>query len=208
MKVITYATSVQPPIIHLNDTDNFAASHTITIENRSDKPVTYNITHEVGSTARSREFADAYIEYKTLLKDNEGLATVKFSAEEIVIPAEGQATFTATFTEPNDVDPMVLAQYGGAIYVVGDNGESVKVNYIGMCAGYLISLKENADTRAQVSMALSRRLRSGRRSTACLSSTSMRRARRSSPTATSSPIPSSRSPTTTTCGPAASTALT
>lgn len=132
MKVITYETTIQPPIVHLNDTDNFAASHTITVKNRGSKPVTYKISHEAGSTARSREFADAYIEYVTILKDDEGLASVKFSTGELVVPAKGQATFTATFTEPTDIDPMVLAQYGGAIHVVGSNYESLKVNYIGM----------------------------------------------------------------------------
>ncbi|KAF6830582.1 subtilisin-like protease [Colletotrichum plurivorum] len=136
MKVLTYETTIQPPIVNLNDTDHFTASHTITVKNRSDKPVTYRISHEPGVTARSREFADAYIEYVTLLKTDEGIATVKFSTEELVVPAEGSATFTATFTEPNDVDPMVLAQYGGAIYVVGSNDESVKVNYIGTCTSF------------------------------------------------------------------------
>ncbi|KAH6665289.1 peptidase S8/S53 domain-containing protein [Plectosphaerella plurivora] len=132
MKVITYTTTISPPIVHLNDTDNFAASHTITVKNRNDKPVTYKISHEAGSTALSREFADAYIEYDTILKNDQGLASVKFSTEELVVPAKGSATFTATFTEPNDIDPMILAQYGGAINVVGSNDEAIKVNYIGI----------------------------------------------------------------------------
>lgn len=132
MKVISYTTSIQPPIVHLNDTDNFAALHTITIKNRNDKPITYKISHEAGSTAISREFADAYIEYDTMLKNDQGLASVTFSTEELVVPAKGSATFTATFTEPNDIDPMILAQYGGAINVVGSNDEAIKVNYIGV----------------------------------------------------------------------------
>ncbi|KAH6683580.1 peptidase S8/S53 domain-containing protein [Plectosphaerella plurivora] len=131
-KVINYATSAHPPIVHLNDSDHFAASHTITIRNRGSTPVTYNITHVVGSTAMTREFGDAYIELDTKIKTDVGLASVKFSTQEVVVPAKGRATFTATFTEPNDVDPMIMAVYGGSIYIAGSNDESIKIPYMGI----------------------------------------------------------------------------
>jgi Fn3 domain-containing protein len=132
-KVVNYATSAEPPIVHLNDTVHFTASHKITVRNRSDRPVTYKITHKVGSTAMSRPFADAYIEFDTQIRSDVGLASIDFSTEELVVPAKSRATFTATFTEPDDVDPMILAQYGGEIYIDGDNDESVKIPYIGTC---------------------------------------------------------------------------
>ncbi|POS70050.1 peptidase [Diaporthe helianthi] len=132
MKVVSYVTSADPPIIHLNDTDHFTSSHTITITNSGDTPITYNISHVAGPTALSRPFADAYIEFETPLKIDQGLASVAFSTQELVVPANGQASFTATFTEPNDINPMILPIYGGDIYVVGDNDESVKIPYAGV----------------------------------------------------------------------------
>jgi hypothetical protein len=110
----------------------FDAKHTITVKNNGNKTVKYSVGHENGSTVRSRGFGDAWISFDPEIRTDQGLASVKFSVNEIEVPAGGRASFDVEFTEPNDVDPGVLAMYGGAIHIVGDNGEAVKTTYMGM----------------------------------------------------------------------------
>ncbi|KAM0325167.1 hypothetical protein ACHAQA_007706 [Verticillium albo-atrum] len=132
LKVVTFDTTVFPANINLNDTANFSGSHTITIKNRGNESVTYELGHQNGVTARSREFADAWVSFEPFLKTDEGLASVKFSASKVTVPAKGKATFDVSFTAPDDVDAGVLAMYGGYLHVVGSNGETVKVTYMGI----------------------------------------------------------------------------
>ncbi|WP_457824607.1 Fn3-like domain-containing protein, partial [Staphylococcus aureus] len=63
---------------------------------------------------------------------SQGLASVKLSQEVVTIPAKGSAEVDVTFTEPTDLDEKYLAQYGGYIHIIGDNGETVKVTYNGI----------------------------------------------------------------------------
>lgn len=122
---------MSPANINLNDTAHFSGNHIITIENHGDQEVTYLVGHETGSTTRSRERGDAWVTAEPLLKTDEGLATVEFSARELKVPAKGSATFEVAFTEPSDIDPAVLALYGGYIHVVGSNGEALRITYMG-----------------------------------------------------------------------------
>ncbi|KAK6221767.1 peptidase [Colletotrichum tabaci] len=132
LKVVTFDTSISPANINLNDTMFFAGKHTITVKNRGNTSVTYSIGHEAASTVRSREYGDAWISYDPILKTDEGLAGVKFSATELKVPAGARASFDVEFTEPDDVEPGVLAMYGGSIHIVGSNGEAVKTTYFGI----------------------------------------------------------------------------
>ncbi|KAF6780769.1 peptidase, partial [Colletotrichum sojae] len=137
LKVVSARTSIVPPIINLNDTANFVASHTITIENTDDIEFIYNLTHLHAPTVLSRGQGDAYIDGAPNLRtDNDLLATVKLSESIVTIPAKGSATVQITFTEPAGLDEKYLAQYGGDIHVIGDNGDTVKVTYNGIC-GFL-----------------------------------------------------------------------
>ncbi|KAF6832952.1 subtilisin-like serine protease pr1c, partial [Colletotrichum musicola] len=133
LKVISARTSIVPPIINLNDTANFVASHTIAIENTDDIEVIYNLTHLHAPTVLSRGQGDAYIDsVPDLRTDNDLLATVKLSESVVTIPAKGSATVEITFTEPAGLDAKYLAQYGGYIHVIGDNGDAVKATYNGI----------------------------------------------------------------------------
>ncbi|KAI9148138.1 Peptidase [Paramyrothecium foliicola] len=132
LKVVNYTTAISPVIINLNDTTYFQGVHTIEIKNRANFDVTYEISHEHSSTVRSRELADAYIDNFPILKTDQGLASVELSTSKITVPSKGKASFTVTFQEPTDIDPMVLAQYGGYIHIVGSNGEALKATYLGV----------------------------------------------------------------------------
>jgi hypothetical protein len=132
LKVVTSRTSVVPAIINLNDTVNFAASHTITIKNSDDVDVSYNLTHANAPTVLTRGQGDAYIDNYPELRTDRGLASVKFSEDAITIPAKSSATVQLTFTEPTDLEEKFLAQYGGYVHVIGDNGETVKITYNGV----------------------------------------------------------------------------
>ncbi|KAH6661787.1 peptidase [Plectosphaerella plurivora] len=131
-KVVAFDTSISPANIQLNDTMFFDAKHTINIKNNGNKTVKYTIGHEAGSTVMSRGNADAWISFDPPVSTDSGLASVKFSATEVEVPAGGRASFEVEFTEPTDVDPKILAMYGGAIHIVGDNGEAVKTTYMGI----------------------------------------------------------------------------
>ncbi|KAH7375195.1 peptidase S8/S53 domain-containing protein [Plectosphaerella cucumerina] len=132
LKVVTSRTSVVPAIINLNDTANFAATHTITIKNSDDVEVSYNLTHANAPTVLTRGQGDAYIDNYPELRTDRGLASVKFSEDAITIPAKSSATVQLTFTEPIDLEEKFLAQYGGYVHVIGDNGETVKITYNGV----------------------------------------------------------------------------
>lgn len=129
---MAFDTSISPANINLNDTMFFSPKHTITVKNRGNATVTYRIGHEAGSTTRSRGYGDAWISLDPAIRTDQGLATVKFSTEELEVPAGGRASFEVEFTEPDDVDAGVMAMYGGEIHIVGDNGEAVKTTYMGI----------------------------------------------------------------------------
>ncbi|KAM0279692.1 hypothetical protein ACHAQH_004494 [Verticillium albo-atrum] len=62
LKVVAFDTTVSLANINLNDTANFVGTHTVTIKNRGNESVTYELSHQHGTTARSREFGDACFE--------------------------------------------------------------------------------------------------------------------------------------------------
>ncbi|KAI9150616.1 Peptidase [Paramyrothecium foliicola] len=131
-KVVAFDTSISPANINLNDTMFFSGKHTITVKNSGNSTVLYTLGHEPSSTTRTRGYGDAWISVEPDLKTDQGLATVKFSTAELEVPARGSATFDVEFAEPDDVDPGVLAMYGGSIHIVGSNGEAVKTTYFGI----------------------------------------------------------------------------
>jgi Fn3 domain-containing protein len=131
-KVLYYTTTVVPPLIHLNDTDNFAASHSIEIHNDGPSDVVYTVWHEPGTMAITKPNPSAWVGAFPEDVVGEGTtAEVKLSASNFTVAAGKSYTLTADFTEPTAIDPVRLPVYGGQIVVSGNNGESVRVTYQG-----------------------------------------------------------------------------
>ncbi|KAF6817888.1 subtilisin-like protease [Colletotrichum plurivorum] len=133
-KVLTYKTSVAPAVLHLNDTDHFQGTHEVRIENKSDKPVTYHIAHEAGSTITTKPNGDAEVVFPPVpYSSAEGeLATITFSTTTLEVAAGATGTFTVTFVEPAGIDARLFPIYGGWINVIGSNDEALRVTYAGI----------------------------------------------------------------------------
>ncbi|CAH0044774.1 unnamed protein product [Clonostachys solani] len=132
IKVIEYGTSIEPVILNLNDTDHFSASHSIKITNSGDESVKYKLNHRPGITIHTKPQANAWVGYDPPYSTAEGsIATVEFSESELEVSPGETASFFVKFTEPSDIDPLMLPVYGGSIEVIGSHGEVVRVTYMG-----------------------------------------------------------------------------
>ena len=59
---------------------------------------------------------------------------VEFSETEVTLQPGEAATFSATFTEPSNLDPVMLPIYGGGIVIASDKGEVSRIPYMGKIA--------------------------------------------------------------------------
>lgn len=153
-KVLTYKTSVTPAVLHLNDTDHFQPTHEVRIENKGDKPVTYHIAHEAGSTIITKPNGDAEVSFPPVpYTSGEGeLATVTFSTTTLEVAAGATGTFTITFAAPAGIDAALFPIYGGWINVIGSNDEALRVTYAGKLA-FIVSVGCVLTCRLQASRA-------------------------------------------------------
>ncbi|EXJ85334.1 hypothetical protein A1O1_05698 [Capronia coronata CBS 617.96] len=132
-KVVEYTTTVSPPVLHLNDTDHFQSFHSVVISNQRDEAVTYQVVHQPGVTILSKGAGDAWVSRSPSYTSGEGnVAEATLSAETITVGAGGTATLSIIFVEPPLPAANTLPVYGGGILLVGDNGEMVKVTYMGV----------------------------------------------------------------------------
>ncbi|KAI5843899.1 subtilase [Morchella snyderi] len=137
-KVLTYATSIYPAKLELNDTAYLKPAHYINIKNSGTKEVEYFITHETAATINSFEpdiitpqpFPGTFI--------NE-TATVSFTRTSISVRPGTTNSFKVTFAPPN-VTATLLPVYSGKIVITGSNGEVLSVPYMGI-AGKLYDVK-------------------------------------------------------------------
>lgn len=136
LKVIQYTTSISPSVLHLNDTDHYNPTHTVTIKNSGTQEVTYTLTHEAGPEFGGKQNflnGDTWVPQEAYMYWSPELtATVAISAETITIAAGSTGTFSATFTEPATPDARTLPVYSGAIIISGSNSESVRLSYQGI----------------------------------------------------------------------------
>lgn len=132
LKVIEYATTVQPAVLQLNDTVYFVGEHTVAITNEGDDSVTYQIDHVAGPTAMSKGAGYAWVSVEPPYSTDAGdQATVVFSTDSLTLAAGETASFTVTFTEPAVAGASYMLIYGGQIRLTGSNGEVVSAAYMG-----------------------------------------------------------------------------
>lgn len=137
-KVLTYATSLSPGKLELNDTAYLKSGHFINVKNSGSKEVDYFITHEPAATVNSYEpgYITPQIWPPTFINDT---ATVTFSRTNINVRPGTTNSFKVTITPP-DVSSTLLPVYSGKIIVTGTNGEVLSIPYMGI-AGKLYDVK-------------------------------------------------------------------
>ncbi|KAF4463807.1 subtilisin-like serine protease pr1c [Fusarium albosuccineum] len=133
VKAVRYSTSVNPPNIHLNDTDHFEATHEIQVTNNGEEQVTYRLSHTVEPTFFSRNVDTDRIDLQPARSSEpEDAASVELSTTDLVVGPGETANFEVTFKEPSADNTARFPVYGGAIAISGDNGEDVRVVYMGI----------------------------------------------------------------------------
>ncbi|KAK7409158.1 hypothetical protein QQX98_008651 [Neonectria punicea] len=132
-KVLLYSTSVSPANINLNDTVNFIGTHKVEVTNSGDEPITYQVSHEPGTTAHTKGNSDAWVSTEPPYSSGDGnVCELSFSTESITVGPGETRTLTIAFTEPAAVSEAMLPIYGGSIVLAGDNAEIVRVTYMGI----------------------------------------------------------------------------
>jgi minor extracellular serine protease Vpr len=101
---------------------------TVTLKNLSDKPITYRLTSEIHNLYSAGADDPGEIIISALNNPNDENeetpftpATITFSQEEVVVPANNTATVDVTYTSPSTLSEG----YDGYIYFTPTNGESV-----------------------------------------------------------------------------------
>ncbi|KAI1859774.1 hypothetical protein JX265_010223 [Neoarthrinium moseri] len=133
VKAIEYVTSAYPPQLYLNDTDHFAPNQEIEVTNAGNAAVSYTISHVAELTYFVRSLDTGRIALiPTHSNETRDMAQVEFSTTQLNIgPGETQK-FSVMFTEPVGSDPATYPVYGGGVVISGDNGETLRVPYIGI----------------------------------------------------------------------------
>lgn len=124
---------VSPQAIELNDTAHYVGEHTITLTNQGPSTRKYKLTHIPAGTTQSIE--DDSIFFNTYpVPLNGHFARVTFSKTDIVVPGNGKATFTATFTQPRGVLVDKIPVYSGFIHLEsqGKSYGGVNISYAGV----------------------------------------------------------------------------
>lgn len=123
---------MNPPYLNLNDTDHFGASQQIQITNDGEEQVSYRLSHNPERTFFTRNTEARRIDFLPPSSvDVRDVAEVELSEQEITLQPGEMATIEVTFTEPSAPESDRFPVYGGAITVSGDNGETLKVIYMG-----------------------------------------------------------------------------
>jgi len=116
--------SVSPGKLSLGESAEGGHSHTLTVRNDGDEPVTYTLGDEGGITTAGSP-------------NNPGfygpLATVSFDSPTVTVPAGGSADVSVTIT---DTGEDVQAQYGGWITFTAEGAQTLRVPYAGFDGDY------------------------------------------------------------------------
>lgn len=137
-KVLTYATSITPGKIELNDTAYLKRDHYINIKNSGSVEVDYFISHEPAATVNSFEpgYITPQIFPPTFINNT---ATVSFTHYNLNVRPGTTNSFRVTITPPA-VDTRLFPVYSGKIVITGTNGEVLSVPYMGI-AGKLYDVQ-------------------------------------------------------------------
>ncbi|QRV81569.1 pyrolysin [Ceratobasidium sp. AG-Ba] len=133
-----YSTSMMSPAeLLLNDTTNFAGSHSVTITNNGTKAVAYTITHLAAGTMPTINGTD-YIAGSRHTVDQiphiSAPASVTISPSTVTVQPGQSATVSLTFKAPTGLDPKTLPVYSGFIQAKGDDGSTLHSIYLGAAA--------------------------------------------------------------------------
>ncbi|KYK61463.1 hypothetical protein DCS_02605 [Drechmeria coniospora] len=124
-------TLLEPASLSFNDTDNFVRSLNITIRNKSDRQVTYNISHVPTVTMytldpRSNKVAGFPSEAVR------AAARIQFSQDTVTIGPGHTAIVEVRPTAPSGLDAKRLALWSGWVTVNGTDNTDLSVPYIGL----------------------------------------------------------------------------
>ncbi len=126
-KAIESKAIVTPSKLPLGESQPGPALKTLTVQNLSANPITYNISHTGAiSTTGGTTFAPT--------NGNSGQASVSFSTTTLVVPANSSATFDATITANAALANKGL--YGGYIVLNGGADGTLRVPYVGFKGDY------------------------------------------------------------------------
>ena len=122
-KAILATTRVEPAALALGESEAGPATHRLTITNNDSSPVTYKLSHIPALSTGGSTFAPGFYA---------GFAEVSFSTDELTVRRNGKVDVTIT-ANPSLPDGGV---YGGYIVLTGDNGEVIRVPYMGFKGDY------------------------------------------------------------------------
>jgi subtilisin family serine protease len=114
---ILATTKIEPPKLSLGEIESGAVTRTLSIENKSKNPVTFDLSHTPALATGPNTFSVSFLSAPS---------TVVFSAPSVTVPAGGTATVEVTIT-PNSALPdrslfggyiVFTPQGGGAVYRV------------------------------------------------------------------------------------------
>jgi minor extracellular serine protease Vpr len=118
-------TSVTPSKLALGESEAGPATRTLTLTNRSDAEVTYDLSHVPALSTGPNTFTPAFFT---------GFASVSFSQAGVTIAPGGSATVDVTITaNPGLAD---RSQYGGYLVATGDDNSVTRVPYAGFKGDY------------------------------------------------------------------------
>ncbi|MFZ5814202.1 MAG: S8 family serine peptidase [Bacillota bacterium] len=130
LAALDYGTKVEPAKLSLGElADGETVTRSLTVENRTDAPVTYNVTHTPGLVTGPM---------KNLTNNNFSLylGPAAVSGDSLTVPAGATATLTVTITAPSGLPARSI--FGGWINLVpeGSTGPAARVPYAGMVGDY------------------------------------------------------------------------
>jgi minor extracellular serine protease Vpr len=123
-QAILSTTKIEPAKLSLGESEMGPYTTTVTVENSSKMPVTYNLTHVPALSTGPNTFTPGF---------TTGFASVAFSAPTVTVPAGGKASIQVTITANAGLADH--SQYGGYIvFTAGD--EVLRVPYAGLKGDY------------------------------------------------------------------------
>ncbi|UFU08358.1 Fn3-like domain-containing protein [Ruania halotolerans] len=120
---ILASTRVSPGAIELGESEGGPVSETLTVHNDSDADVTYTVTAEDAIATNGDPNNPTFLY---------GVSTVE-APESVTVPAGSTVSFDVTIAPPEDLE---LAQYGGYLTLAPQEGEPVRVPYVGFAGDY------------------------------------------------------------------------
>lgn len=122
---ILATTKIEPGKLSLGESESGPSTQTLTIENKSNQAVTYNLSYVNALSTGSNTFGPSFF-----ISD----ASVSFGSGSVTVPGNGSATVSATITPASG---PAGGQYGGYIVLTPQaGGQTYRVPYAGYIGNY------------------------------------------------------------------------